>query len=166
MRGGPGRGSRRGVMGRKGGRGSRRPTSVGAVPKGVEKGEVVETVQGGRQKWVRFGKLAAHLCFAIETTATARWQKAIGGGGGGGATQQAPCTLVDKVANQTPTPHPKDAATQLAIAGPDAGSTRPETRHRVRPRRPGHPSFLGVPAVPRTLRDTRSPCRCPQRPSI
>ena len=39
-------------------------------PQGVDKGELVGTVKGGRQKWVRFGKgetpykVAAHLCFA------------------------------------------------------------------------------------------------------
>ena len=65
-------------------------------PQGVQKAEVVGTVKGGRQKWVRFGKgetwykVAAPLCLAIEATATAQWRKATGGGGGSNAAAPPP----------------------------------------------------------------------------
>ena len=62
------------------------PTWV-LYPKGVDKGVVVGNVKGGKHKWVLFGtretpyKVAAHLCYATEATATAQWQMATGGGG-------------------------------------------------------------------------------------
>ena len=51
-------------------------------PQEMEKGVVVGDSEGGRQNRVLFGtgetpyKVTAHLCYATEATATARWQKA------------------------------------------------------------------------------------------
>ena len=98
-------------------------------PKGVKKGVVVGNVKGGKHKWVLFGtrdtpyKVAAHLCYAIEATATAQWQKATRGGGE--ATQEARPTEADEAANQAPTPKPPEAGVEPTIW---SASAQPATR--------------------------------------
>ena len=59
-------------------------------------------------------KVAAHLCYATEATATAQWQKARRGGD----KQQSkpPPTQADEAASQTPTAKPAGAAAEPAIA--------------------------------------------------
>ena len=95
---------------------------------------VVVTVKGGRQKWVLFGtgdtpyKVPAHLWYATEAIATARWQKAIRGGGG----SKPPPHSGRRGGQPDPNSKPTEAAAEPAIgsapAQPATGSAQDRAR--------------------------------------